>query len=285
MARATVSSRGTVPTAYSRSLRIQYNDLSRGSPAFLCLPGWCENKTAFARITHALGRDHRVIALDWRGHGKSAASGVEFGNAELVEDALAVVRTAGIGPLVPICVSHAGWIALELRRALGDRVVRMVFLDWILAEPSPEFRAALAALQDRERWSAARSELFKRWIADCEVPHVARHVREEMGSYGFEMWARAAREIERAYLRGSPLDVLARLDPPVPVLHLYSQPRDPAYLAAQQDLARAQPWFHVRRLDGRCHFPALERPDDVAAAILEFADAGTRRAGPFSTRT
>jgi hypothetical protein len=40
----------------------------------------------------------------------------------------------------------------------------------------------------------------------------------------------------------------------------------------------------VRRLDGRSHFPALERPDDVAAAILEFADAGSRRAGPFSTR-
>jgi pimeloyl-ACP methyl ester carboxylesterase len=284
MARATVSSRRIVPTAYSRSLRIQYNDLARGSPAFLCLPGWCENKTAFARITHALGRDHRVIALDWRGHGKSAASGIEFGHAELVEDALAVVRTAGIGPLVTISVSHAGWVALELRRLLSERVVRMVFLDWILAEPPPEFRATLADLQDRDRWSAARSELFRRWIGACEVPHVARHVREEMGSYGFEMWARAAREVERAYLLGTPLDALAGFDPPAPVLHLYSQPRDPAYLAAQQDFARARPWFHVRRLDGRSHFPALERPDDVAAAILEFADAGSRRAGPFSTR-
>src|SRR5688500_6089901 len=108
MARSTVSSARIVPTAYSRSLRIRYNDLSRGSPAFLCLPGWCENKTTFARITHALGRDHRVIALDWRGHGQSAAPAApaaasaasirvastraaEFGNAELVEDALAVV--------------------------------------------------------------------------------------------------------------------------------------------------------------------------------------------------
>jgi pimeloyl-ACP methyl ester carboxylesterase len=272
-----------VPTAYSRSVRIQYNDLSRGSPAFLCLPGWCENKTAFARVTHALARTHRVIALDWRGHGKSASAGGEFGQAELVDDALAVIRASSVGPVVPVCVSHAGWVALELRRRLGERVTRLVLLDWIVGEPPPAFRAVLTALQDRDQWLETRGELFKRWIADCEVPHVARHVREEMGSYGAEMWARAAREIERTYRGGTPLEALARLAPPVPTLHLYSQPRDPAYLAAQQDFARANPWFRVQRLDARSHFPALEVPELTAVAILAFASAGQKRAGPFAT--
>src|SRR5262245_4792136 len=79
--------RTVVPTAFCRNVRIQFNDLSRGSPAFLCLPGWCENKSAFGRITHAIGRSQRVIALDWRGHGKSASPGAEFGLEELVDDA------------------------------------------------------------------------------------------------------------------------------------------------------------------------------------------------------
>lgn len=32
----------------------------------------------------------------------------------------------------------------------------------------------------------------------------------------------------------SPLQALATLDPPAPVLHVYAQPEDPGYLAAQQ---------------------------------------------------
>jgi len=271
-----------VPTAYCRELRIQFNDLSRGSPAFLCLPGWCENKSAFGRITHAIGRSQRVIALDWRGHGKSASPGSEFGLEELVDDALSVIRASSVGTVIPVAISHAGWVALELRRRLAERVTRLVLLDWIVGPPPPEFLAVLAALQDRERWLETRGELFQMWIADCEKPHVARHIREEMGSYGFEMWARAARAIESAYGDDTPLEALARLAPPCPTLHLFSQPRAPAYLASQQDFARLNPWFKVQRLDGRSHFPALELPEACAAAILEFATAGQRRVGPLA---
>jgi pimeloyl-ACP methyl ester carboxylesterase len=194
-----------------------------------------------------------------------------------VDDALAVIRASSVGPLVPVAISHAGWVALELRRRLNERVPRMVVLDWIVTEPPPEFSAVLANLQERERWLDTRGELFRRWIADSEAPHVARHVREEMGSYGFEMWARAAREIERAYHDSTPFEAMARLTPPCPVLHLYSQPRDPGYLAAQQEFARTHPWFKVQRLDAHSHFPALEAPETVAKAILEFVPGGLRR--------
>lgn len=271
-----------MPTAFSQSVRIQFNDLSRGSPAFLCLPGWCENKSTFGRVTHALGRSNRVIALDWRGHGKSAAAGGEFGHAELVEDALAVIRTTGVGTVIPVAVSHAGWVALELRRRLGERVVRLVLLDWIVATPPKAFREMLTALQDRKHWLATREALFRLWIADCRVPHVVRHIREEMGSYGFEMWSRAARAVEAAYGDGTPLEALARLSPPCPTLHLYSQPRDAALLAQQQDFARANKWFSVRRLDTRSHFPALEEPEAVIQEILAFASAGPKRVGPLA---
>jgi pimeloyl-ACP methyl ester carboxylesterase len=210
-----------VPTAISRNIRIQFNDLSRGSPALLCLPGWCENKTTFARLVPTAARAHRVIALDWRGHGKSASSGADFGTADLVEDALGVIRATSVGTVIPVAVSHAGWVAIELRRRLGERVPRIVLLDWILGEPPAEFRRLLSALQDRERWLETREELFRRWIAGTDEIKVIHHIRQEMGTYGFEMWSRAAREIERAYAaQGSPLSALSALAPRVPVLHL-----------------------------------------------------------------
>ena len=183
---------------------------------------------------------------------------------------------------MPVAVSHAGWLALELRARLGERVPKIVLLDWIVGTPPPEFRAVLAALQDRERWLETRGELFRFWIGASEAPQVARHVREELGSYGFEMWARAAREIERAYLGPTPLEALARLVPPAPTLHLVT-PRDPGELAAQQDFARQHKWYRVERLATRSHFPALEAPEAVATAILAFVDAGVRRAGPFAS--
>ena len=273
-----------MPTTISQGIRIQFNDLSRGSPALLCLPGWCENKTAFARLVPSCARAHRVIALDWRGHGKSAYSSVDFGLQELVEDALAVIRATSVGTVIPVAVSHAGWVALELRRRLGERVPRIVLLDWILLDPPAEFLSLLGLLQDRERWLETREELFRRWIAGTDSAPVIRHIREELGSYGFEMWSRAAREIERAYgTHGNPLGALAQLAPRVPALHLFSQPRDPKVLAAQEGFGKSNPWFKVKRLDGHSHFPALESPEAVAAAILDFASAGQRRAGPLST--
>jgi pimeloyl-ACP methyl ester carboxylesterase len=101
-------------------------------------------------------------------------------------------------------------------------------------------------------------------------------VREEMGSYGFEMWARAAREISAAYADlGTPLQILGSLTPPFPVMHLYAQPDDPRYLAAQKFFAASHPWFKVRRLNARSHFPMFEIPDVMARAIEEFAGGMT----------
>ena len=92
-----------------------------------------------------------------------------------------------------------------------------------------------------------------------------------MGSYGFEMWSRAAREISTAYAdMGTPLQTLAAMNPPPPVLHLYAQPDEPRYLAAQQSFAAKHSWFKVMRLNARSHFPMFEVPDAMATAIEQF---------------
>ena len=92
-----------------------------------------------------------------------------------------------------------------------------------------------------------------------------------MGSYGPDMLARAGREIAAAYARArSPLEELARLEPPPPTLHLYAQPAHPGFLRVQEEFAAAHPWFQVRRLDARSHFPTLEIPVELAAALDPF---------------
>ena len=256
----------------AEDLRIADDDTGHGEPTLLCLPGWCDSRAVFQHLTPVLSRDCRVIALDWRGHGASDMPRHDFTADDLVTDALAVIERSGARQVVPVTVSHAGWVGIELRRRLGaERVPRLALLDWIVLDPPPPFLGALDALQDPQRWRAARDQLFSMWLGGTDHPEVGPHLRDRMGAHGAGMWARAGREIGRAYARwGSPLKALAAFDPPISVLHLYSQPRDDGYLAVQQTFAEANPWFRVQRLDAATHFPTLETPDSVATAIIDF---------------
>jgi pimeloyl-ACP methyl ester carboxylesterase len=263
----------------SQGVRISYDQMGHGEPALLMMPGWCANRTTmFSQLMAHTSKRRATLALDWRGHGASAAPSGDFGAADLVQDALAVIAASGARHIIPVATSHAGWIALELRRQLGERIPQLVLLDWIILEAPLPFIGTLTAFQNPQQWEPAREQLFAMWLAGVENPDVIRLVKQEMGAHGFEMWARAGREILAAYTQvGSPLKALAELDPPVPTLHLYSQPPDPGYLAAQQTFAAEHPWFQVQRLTVPGHFPMVEVPEVVAAAIERFvarADAG-----------
>ncbi|HET8818781.1 MAG TPA: alpha/beta hydrolase [Xanthomonadaceae bacterium] len=254
-----------------RKMDIDYDDEGRGGPALLFLPGWCGSRSVFEPLVAQCSATRRTLSLDWRGHGRSGGAARDFGTGELVDDAVAVIEASGAGTVVPVALSHAGWVAIELRRRLGARIAKIALLDWIVLDAPPPFLAALEALQDPGRWREARERLFSMWLDGLEIPALTHYVREDMGSFPFEMWARAGREISLAYARaGSPLRALATLEPPVPVLHLYAQPDDPGYFAAQQSFAGVHPWFQVARLDARSHFPMYESPREMAGILEGF---------------
>ncbi len=258
--------------ASSRGVAIAYEDHgpTLGS-TLLCLPGWCSNRTLFAPLIKAMAGRRRVLALDWRAHGDSERTPHDFGLPDLVEDALAVVAASGAETVVPVAVSHAGWVAIEMPRRLADRIPALVLMDWLVLDPPPPFLDALQALQDPDRWQQTRDQLFALWLTGAPA-RVGDQIRREMGGYGFEMWAHAGREIAAAYSRhGSPLHMLSSL-PPTRVLHVYAQPPDPGYLAAQEEFSRRHRWFTVRRLAASSHFPALEVPEATAAVVEAFLD-------------
>jgi pimeloyl-ACP methyl ester carboxylesterase len=262
----------TLAQVTSTEVPIAYDDLGQGEPALLFLPGWCANRTVFQDLAPLCAKRRRTLVLDWRGHGESGSPQADFGKDELVEDALSVIDASGARRIVPVALSHAGWVAIELRQRLGARVEKLAMLDWIIMmQPPREFFEGLEGMQSRDRWRETVERIFAVWLSDVNNPALIRFVREEMGSYGFDMWSRAAREISSAYADlGVPIQILSRMNPPVPVMHLYAQPEDPRYLAAQELFAAAHPWFSVQRLNARSHFPMYEVPDDMAKAIDEF---------------
>jgi pimeloyl-ACP methyl ester carboxylesterase len=248
-----------------------YDDLGTGEPALLLVPGWCGDRDVFDPMDVALATQRRVLVADLRGHGGNAHQLGDFDTAQQVGDLVRLVDDLGVGRVVPVALSHAGWMAIELRRRLGpDRVPGLVLLDWMVLGPPPGFTDALAGLQDARAWQDVRGALFGMWTEGVDAPAVHRYVGC-MAGYGFEHWSRAGREIATSFASsGSPLEALARLAEPCPTLHLYAQPADDGYLAAQQGAAAEHPWFSVERLDAHSHFPMLEVPDLAAERVERF---------------
>lgn len=252
--------------------RVTYDDVGKGGVALLFLPGWCANRTAFRELSLLwTGGRHRVLSLDWPGHGESETSFGDFGAERLVESALAVIEASGAAQVVPVAMSHAGWVAIDLRRKLKERIPKLVLLDWLVLEPPAPFLDVLRGMRSPDEWRETVDDMFTLWVHGATNPDLIRFVRKEMGSYGFAMWSRAAREIAAAYIKeGSPLQALSALKPAIPVLHLYAQPEGASYLAAQHAFAADHPWFQVRKLAARSHFPMFEVPEHMASIIADF---------------
>jgi len=260
-----------MPEACSNGVRISYDDRGEGAPVLLFLPGWCVSRKVFADLPRLAAARRRVLALDWRGHGDSQAAPAPFGGEELVEDAIAVIEASGARSVVPVALSHAGWIAIELRRRLGDRIAKLVLIDWLVQEAPPPFLRVPEASQSPDRWSSARDLLFSIWLRGIDDDELKCFIPSDMGAYGFDMWACAGRAIEAAYRRwGSPLAALADVEAKLPVLHLYAQPDEPGYLAAQKSFAASHPWYSVVKLAARSHFPMFEVPQEMSAEIERF---------------
>lgn len=250
---------------------IAWNDAGHREPALLCLPGWCCERSQFAEFARLAAQHRRVLTLDWRGHGASAPADGEFGLAELLEDALAVLEASGVSQVVPVASSHAGWVAIELRRRLGERVPALVLLDWLVMEPPPAFFGALAGLRDVQGWRDTRDLLLAMWLPASLPPALAETVRAQVDVYDASMWARAAMSIAAAYRQyGTPARALAQLPDPPPVLHLQSHGAPGNALREQQVFAADHPWFGVHRLAAQSHFPMLEAPAATLTEIEAF---------------
>jgi pimeloyl-ACP methyl ester carboxylesterase len=251
-------------------LGLGYDDRGRGDPPLLFLTGWCSSRVRWGAVAARCRAQHRVLNLDWRGHGESDPAPGDFGVDELVDDALRLLDARGVDSFVPCSASHAGWVAIELYRRAPERVKRIVHLDWMVAEPSAAYMRLLEQLQSPEDWPRARDALFEIWRAGVELPAIDDAIAV-MAAQSADMWMRSGRVIESSYRRhGAPLVALAALEAPPRVLHVYGQPPSPEYLEHQTRAAAEHSWFSVERLDVRSHFAMIEAPAAVAAAIERF---------------
>ena len=133
-------------------LRLVYETEGSGNPPLLFVHGWGGDRAHFAPQMAHFAEQHRVAAIDLRGHGESDRPPAETGNysvATFANDALFVLQAAGIAR--PVVVGHGlgGLVALACA-ARADTVAAAVLINPALAldaASKASYAAAPAALR------------------------------------------------------------------------------------------------------------------------------------------
>lgn len=140
-------------------------------PPLVLLHGWTVTADLnWSAAYETLGRHHRVIAIDLRGHGRGIRSAARFRLEDCAADVAALADALDLGPIVPVGYSMGGLIAQLLWRDHRDQVAGLV-----LASTARNFKggpgdrlyfAGLSGLATATRLApeVVRQQLFERYL-------------------------------------------------------------------------------------------------------------------------
>jgi 3-oxoadipate enol-lactonase len=210
-----------------------------------------------------LSRDHRVISIDLRGHGRSPAPVGPYAMAELARDVIDILDRLEIERASICGLSLGAMVALTMVAIAPDRVDRLVAASVVAVPASP-----LAWRERAQRvlagGSSAISDLVvERWGYRDRAPAIAELVRDALATTAPEGYAGCCEAIAGMDLRPDLPIVTA------PALLLAGSADPAAPVSVARDMAAAMPDARVTVIEGAAHLLNVEAPTATTDAILE----------------
>ena len=144
------------------------------APVVLLLHGWtASSDLQFFTAYEALAERCSFIGIDHRGHGRGLRSPDAFTLEDAADDAAALVRHLGVGPVVAVGYSMGGPIALHLTRRHPDVVAGIVVQATAPGVERHVARAGAVAGAARSLGSWLRSRGYRRYL-NRAVPKLHR---------------------------------------------------------------------------------------------------------------
>jgi len=230
----------------------QYTDAGQG-PVLLLVHGWGGDRRAWGPIAGDLARRFRVIAVDLRGHGSSAAPRHGYRPADLAADLTGLVP----GPVIAVGHSMGAQVVTALAVEHPGLVRALVVIDPAYGADEAEertFAARLAALEAEGPAAAVR-----------QLGDLPRAIRDQLLATPGHVLARC---YEGMYLapdafgaRPAAEKYLARRECPVLCLRSQSEP------AAWEAGLPAPAGSKVVVWEGTGHFLHTERPREFVELL------------------
>lgn len=241
----------------------------RDAPALLLLHGIAQSKQSWRPLLEgALAHDHRLVAVDLRGHGDSTAPD-PLHRSLLGDDVAALLGALGLRRPTLLAWSYGGVVVGEYLRRYGEQALGGVIL---LAASIKTGRGALdlfgpamldngrALLSDDAATYEAGARAFLRGCTAAPQP-------DALASSALAGMLRVPAAVRRALLSGAEdyTPDLARTTLPLATLH---GELDAVVKPAMSDLAASlRPGVAQARLAGVGHSPWLEAPGPFEAAL------------------
>jgi pimeloyl-ACP methyl ester carboxylesterase len=226
------------------------------------IPGWRRN-------IPRLAERRRVVALDFRGNGRSDAPDEPMSMATLVDDTMGLLDHLGVDRAHLYGMSMGGMVAIESALTRPGRVRSLV----LAATHAGPARASAPARRRSVPKDRPYLALYSRRFAAEHPDHVAEDIlvgsqQPQPASAGRRQW-----EAVQAW------DAWDRLgDIRVPALVLHGTEDDLVDVANARRLAAAIPGAELVLLEGAGHLYHSEQPDEADRAVNEFlarVDAGS----------
>jgi 2-succinyl-6-hydroxy-2,4-cyclohexadiene-1-carboxylate synthase len=249
-----------------------------GGPAVVMLHGFTGSRSTWLSLIPYLWPDHRPIAIDLIGHGRSAspASVERYAMDRAVDDLVEVVRSLGFERAVWMGYSLGGRTALQVAVRHPDAVSALILEGASPGLETEQERLDRIAADEKLAQLAERDmEAFVDYWQSISLWDSQKENLSEASKTALRQGRLAQRGVGMANsLRGMGTgsqtwvgDRLAEIR--VPVL-LTAGSLDTKYCGIAREMAAVIPDATLRLIEGAGHCAHLERPAEFNAVVLEF---------------
>ncbi len=248
---------------------VRHHYISKGEgPPIVLLHGLGGSLHVWYGVTENLALHHHVVALDLRGHGRSGGQDGSLSIQGWAADVEALLGALELPAVTLVGHSLGSLVAQQLAMTRSEAVDALVLLGGISYFEPP----AKDAYEQRAKRVEAEGldALVDDWLPGALAPRTAGQLPQLVGLLrelflrndpdGYAKACRAlakAPSIDRERIGQPTLLVVGDHDRSTPI-------------AMTEELHRAIPVSQVRVIPGAAHWAALEQPDAIAAAILEW---------------
>lgn len=251
--------------------RIAYDDTGGTGPLVVAIPGMGDLRSEYRALRPLLQRaGYRVVTMDVRGHGETAARWSDYSAHAVGRDALALIEHLDAGPAVILGNSFAAGSALWAAHDRPEQVRAVVLLGPIVRDGSPSWFARTAvAVGFGGPWRVAFWMAYWNSLFPSRKPADHAHAKAALAANLREPGRMDALRTMIGLSKADTEALVARSRVPALVVMGTRDPDFPDATAEARWLGQAlgsEPLI----VDGAGHYPHLETPEQVAPEVLRF---------------
>lgn len=243
-------------------VKLAHIDTGVGEPALVFVHGWTCNYSHWRDQVAEFSKNHRVVALDLRGHGQSDKPDQDYSVGEFADDVAWLIGELDLHRPVVIGHSMGGVIAAQLARRHSAATRGVILVDAPIVPFGPELRpvadGVLAGLQSQNYKQLAEGFLRQFMFNEASDPALKEEIVESS--------LRTPQRVMHTAI-ASVFGEIANLGGPLPVPSMFV--RAATQYASPEQIREWLPGIEIAEVDS-AHFLQLEKPEETNRIIADF---------------